>query len=401
MPPPRPRPYSLLAVLGTSPAVVTEIIWKLAHEPQPLRPVEVHLVTTSSGKQTLTEALLTPDAAGQTVWTQLGAAAGIPLPDEPTIHVPRRPGEYADLDDLRTGDDAALVADLLFDLVERLTAEDRPLVASIAGGRKTMSADLQSAFSLRARPLDRLVHVLASEELEHRHRKDPTAPAFYFPATEGEARAVEVVEVRTPLLRRVLNERLFKEDTTDRSRGALLRALEPLNHAHAPATAVLTLGKGKRGASELEVFDAVGASMGTLSIPGRLAVGLAVLAEAFAENPDGAQPAGLIGRASAANKRREEIADLGNAGVLNPWMLEKDVSDVVSDLHKKQLARFQPAMDLLAIRGVRDGDRTYGWEAPKPRPLTVRLRDNADAANRTKLQAVLPLTAVERHEADA
>ena len=43
----------LVAGMGTSPAVLTETVWALAHQAQPVVPDEVVVITTKSGKEAL------------------------------------------------------------------------------------------------------------------------------------------------------------------------------------------------------------------------------------------------------------------------------------------------------------------------------------------------------------
>jgi hypothetical protein len=43
----------LIAGMGTSPAVLTETVWALAHQEQPVVPDEIVVITTKSGKEAL------------------------------------------------------------------------------------------------------------------------------------------------------------------------------------------------------------------------------------------------------------------------------------------------------------------------------------------------------------
>ena len=43
----------LVAGMGTSPAVLTETVWALAHQAQPVVPDEIVVITTKSGKDAL------------------------------------------------------------------------------------------------------------------------------------------------------------------------------------------------------------------------------------------------------------------------------------------------------------------------------------------------------------
>ena len=48
----------LVVGMGTSPAVLTETVWALAHQEQPVVPDEIEVITTSSGKSALQQAIL-------------------------------------------------------------------------------------------------------------------------------------------------------------------------------------------------------------------------------------------------------------------------------------------------------------------------------------------------------
>jgi CRISPR-associated protein (TIGR02584 family) len=164
----------LLCVTGLSPQVVTETLYALAHATPPFLPTEVHLVTTQEGAKLAKAALLHPDG-GQfhallADYPQLGA----PRFDEENIHVITAP-DGSELADIRTPEENASAADAITALVARLTSDaEAALHVSIAGGRKTMGFYLGYAFSLYARPQDRLSHVLVSAPFE-------SHPEFFFP----------------------------------------------------------------------------------------------------------------------------------------------------------------------------------------------------------------------------
>lgn len=164
----------LLAVTGLSPQIVTETLYALAHAEPPFLPTEVHLLTTAEGARLARAALLHPDG-GQ--WHALRAdypaLAGLDFPAD-NIHVIAGP-DGQPLADIRTPGENAAAADAITALVAVLTRDgDAALHVSIAGGRKTMGFYLGYAFSLFARPQDRLSHVLVSPPFE-------SHPEFFFP----------------------------------------------------------------------------------------------------------------------------------------------------------------------------------------------------------------------------
>ncbi len=185
----------LLAVTGMSPAVLTETIWALAHEPDPIVPGRVIVVTTSDGRRTLERQLFNPEPAldGQIPWEALRqalAAAGHDLngrlrfgdtADDIRVITSPDPatGRSRELSDLRHPSDNEAAADFLLDQVRSLVENpDCRLIASLAGGRKTMGALLYACLSLAGRETDRLTHVLVNSPFD-------SLRGFWFPGQGG------------------------------------------------------------------------------------------------------------------------------------------------------------------------------------------------------------------------
>lgn len=87
-----------------------------------------------------------------------------------------------------SGDDSLVVEGALHDRLALLTRglpADVPLVVSLSGGGEVMSAILQSAFSLRARPIDRLVRVLPTARAERLEAALGADGPLWFPGCPG------------------------------------------------------------------------------------------------------------------------------------------------------------------------------------------------------------------------
>ncbi len=184
----------LLAVTGMSPAVLTETVWALAHETPPLIPNRVLVITTVSGRRAIEKELLLalPELSGGTRWqalreelllsseTHSGAEPGPRLILEPArvITVPDpRTGRAELLEDLRTPAQNEAAANFILEEVRRIVENrDTRLIASLAGGRKTMGALLYAAMTLLGRETDRLTHVLVNEPFEDARLR----PRFYY-----------------------------------------------------------------------------------------------------------------------------------------------------------------------------------------------------------------------------
>ena len=121
----------LVVGMGTSPAVLTETVWALAHSKEPVVPDEIEVITTASGKAALTKAVLdgSPsvmdrlkaalrkekiDVEGKLVF---GTASIKVIPD----------AKGNELDDLRTGEDNLRAADFMLTPIQAKHSQE-PIV---------------------------------------------------------------------------------------------------------------------------------------------------------------------------------------------------------------------------------------------------------------------------------
>lgn len=165
----------LLAVTGLSPQILTETLYALAAiDPPGFIPTEIHLLTTARGRDLARAALLHPNGGQYFALLADYPQIGCPAFDDSHIHVIHT-ADGMPLPDIRTPDENAAAADAITALVAGFTRDEKAaLHVSIAGGRKTMGFYLGYAFSLYARPQDRLSHVLVSPPFENH-------PDFFFP----------------------------------------------------------------------------------------------------------------------------------------------------------------------------------------------------------------------------
>ena len=169
----------LVAGMGMTPAVLTETVWALAHQTPAVVPDEIVVITTSTGKKNLQGYVMKSgvwkrmcedlrkekiDVAGKLI---LGSTSFQVIPD----------AQGDEIDDLRTGEDNLRAADTMLKTLRQYTdSSDTIVLASIAGGRKTMSALLLSCMSLVGRPEDKVYHVLTAPEFD-----GPMEPPFFYP----------------------------------------------------------------------------------------------------------------------------------------------------------------------------------------------------------------------------
>lgn len=179
----------LLSVTGMTPAVLTETLWALAHENPPVIPDRVVVVTTPRGRELMEREIFTPLGQGQDdLWQTLRSkilGSGNKGDSRLNLDTPRlitapnaRSGRSEPLEDFRTSEENAVMADFLLEQVRGFVeTPDVQLITSIAGGRKTLGALLYACMSLLGRETDRLTHVLVNEPFDH----PGLSPRFYFP----------------------------------------------------------------------------------------------------------------------------------------------------------------------------------------------------------------------------
>ncbi|MBV8226076.1 MAG: TIGR02584 family CRISPR-associated protein [Verrucomicrobia bacterium] len=177
----------LLCLVGNTPAVLTETVWALALQNDPIIPDRVVVATTRGGRDLLVKKLfqenqweaLRKDLSKKGVALQGRLLFG---PISECIRVFPSAHRDRELDDIRTKEDNAAVAEFLMDLVRSFTENPSVrLIVSIAGGRKTASALLHSVVALLGRASDMITHVIVDEPWAFH-------PDFLYPGCKGEFR---------------------------------------------------------------------------------------------------------------------------------------------------------------------------------------------------------------------
>jgi CRISPR-associated protein (TIGR02584 family) len=396
-------PYVLLVATGQSPQVITETIWSLSGKrsafdsaapdgaPETQRPDAVHVVTTALGEayaraMLLGEPAIDPlrDQPIQAVadrWTPFFEDVFGTEPPPLHTHVPSEDGEKPL--DIRTPDDDFRYARLCYDLVAELTTpEAPPLYGSIAGGRRTMSSHLMTAFCLCARLGDRLVHVFVNPPS---YERDPN---FFYPTDDVRDKVrLFRIDVKFPRLREVLNREIVSGLPMDRrDLEGILNALQPYNvlsrtpthiQLHFDDEPVVHLADGHE-------------TLGTCHLRPSEASTLVVLANAM-QGEGGPVPierlhAGTDLDAIAPSRlevnRQRSFIDIELSGKFDPdepWMDREDVSKAISRLNRS-LRDVPIAAKHLRIEGQRvetsDGGHTtaYYWKRELPCPLQISTR---------------------------
>lgn len=180
----------LIFVAGATPQIITETIYGLAMQNPPVYADELHIITTSTGREIIRQRLLSEGHL-----QQLLDEYGLPsLPfDESSFIVLADPSRQ-ELADIRSVSDNDAAGDQISNFI-RLKAADKTsrLHCSLAGGRKTMSFYLGAALQLFGRPQDKLYHILVSAEFE-------SNPAFFYPPKHDTPIAVRLPDGSTQTL---------------------------------------------------------------------------------------------------------------------------------------------------------------------------------------------------------
>jgi CRISPR-associated protein (TIGR02584 family) len=169
----------LVAGVGLSPAVLTNTVWALAHKNEPVVPDEIVVVTTATARKCI-DSLLLSGGGWERLYRQL-SDDGLDIEGKLAFGASdsiRILGDgKSDFDDIATPEQNDAAADFILKVLRQYTEDPGTrVIASIAGGRKSMSALMMSCMSLLGREQDRLCHVLVNEPYERL-----MDPPFLFP----------------------------------------------------------------------------------------------------------------------------------------------------------------------------------------------------------------------------
>ena len=171
----------LLVVIGMTPQIVTETLYKLAIESDPpFIPSEIHLITTQEGANSAKLALLGTEHDQGWFYTfcEDYGITGIRFSDAMIHIIADTEGQF--INDNQSTEHNRIASDFITHKVKQLTEDDTTaLHVSLAGGRKTMSYYAGYALSLYGRWQDRLSHVLVN--FPFTNNKD-----FFYPRPKAE-----------------------------------------------------------------------------------------------------------------------------------------------------------------------------------------------------------------------
>ena len=158
----------LIAVCGTSPAVITETVQAIYQKYPKIIIDEVIVLTTTIGRGKLISQILENSA-----WEKLKAELNAGEEElrfgdcADSVQLIPSKDKKSNLADICTQDDHLSMANQLCRILRGYTDNpDITVLASLAGGRKTMSTMMGFCFSLFAREQDKLFHVLVNEPFD-------------------------------------------------------------------------------------------------------------------------------------------------------------------------------------------------------------------------------------------
>ncbi len=160
----------LILVAGSTPQIITETIQALAMQIPPIYIDELFIITTATGRRLIEQKLLREGILAQMCkeWD----IKPVKL-DKNSFHV-FTDSQGKPLEDIRSAEENELVGDQLADfLCNHASEPGTRLHCSLAGGRKTMSFYMGTAFQLFARQWDKLYHVIVSSDFEKN-------PSFFY-----------------------------------------------------------------------------------------------------------------------------------------------------------------------------------------------------------------------------
>jgi len=160
----------LIFVAGATPQIITETIYALIHQNQPVYPDEIHIITTKHGKNLIKENLI--DRGIFIEFCREFKLREDILNENSIVVVKDHEGNP--LEDIRERQDNESLGNFVMNFIRDMASADKArLHCSLAGGRKTMSFYIGSALQLFGRPWDKLYHVLVTPEFE-------SNPNFYY-----------------------------------------------------------------------------------------------------------------------------------------------------------------------------------------------------------------------------
>ena len=246
----QPHEYSrrvLLCVIGMTPQLVTETLYKLTQETDPAYiPTEIHLITTGEGKRSAQNALLGVEGQRGEFYN---FCHDYSMPEidfrADNIHVISGPDGLF-IDDAQYSKQNTITANYITETVRQFTEDnDCSIHLSLAGGRKTMSYYGGYALSLFGRLQDRLSHVLVAKPFQENEK-------FFYPPPKAKRLAVKNVHYSTDEANIILSDiafvrlrKLVPDPLLKEGKAGFQETVEAIQRFAQPETIEINVGKKK------------------------------------------------------------------------------------------------------------------------------------------------------------
>lgn len=156
----------LLAVIGTTPQIITEALYALHQAGKKVDVIEV--ITTRIGKEAIYSLLLPENDGGYYRYLEDYGISKESIQFSAQNITILKNSNNIELNDIESLDDNTVLTSTVLQKTYELTgSNDTTVWFIIAGGRKTMSATLAMAAQIYGREQDRIYHVLVPPEFEH------------------------------------------------------------------------------------------------------------------------------------------------------------------------------------------------------------------------------------------
>ena len=172
----------LLAVVGTSPQVLTETLFYYTHPYYRSERTfdEIKVITTTKGKEELVHNLLKRGILGQMIDLLDVSEHQISFSENDIILLKDDKGK--DLVDVREDEDNLNSFNTIFETMKNYTNDmDARITVLSSGGRKTMSSMIALSFQFFAREQDEIVHIMAPESKISWGKANDDPDIWYYP----------------------------------------------------------------------------------------------------------------------------------------------------------------------------------------------------------------------------
>ena len=162
--------HIFMAVLGTSPAIITEALYYYTNPyyKKKINFDEIVIFTTSKGKDVVCNTLFKKNIIHK-MEEDLELKKGYFNFSEKNIIVYKNE-RGKELKDIRNEEESLIAVNTMFDVMKKYTKiNESKIIATIAGGRKSMASMMTTSFQMLSRQQDELIHIMASDENMFNH----------------------------------------------------------------------------------------------------------------------------------------------------------------------------------------------------------------------------------------